>query len=80
LGEGGAPGRRIVISDITERKRAEERFYLAVESAPNAIVMSDRAGKIVLVNAQTEELFGYLRGELLGKPVESLVPQPSRGH
>jgi PAS domain S-box-containing protein len=59
-------------------KRAEERFYLAVESAPNTILMSDRAGKIVFVNAQTEELFGYSRGELLGQPVEILVPEPSR--
>ena len=74
-GEGGAPGRRIVISDITERKRAEERFHLAVESAPNSIVMSDRAGKIVMVNEQTENLFGYPRGELLGQPVEILVPE-----
>jgi len=77
-GEGGERGRRIVISDITERKRAEERFYLAVESAPNAIVMSDREGKIVFVNAQTEELFGYPRRKLLGQPVEILVPEPSR--
>jgi PAS domain S-box-containing protein len=77
-GEGDARGWRIVISDITERKRAEERFHLAVESAPNAIVMSDRVGKIVLVNAQTEELFGYSRGELLGQRIEILVPEPSR--
>jgi PAS domain S-box-containing protein len=79
MDERDAPGRHIVITDITERKRAEERFHLGVESAPNAIVMSDRSGKIVMVNAQTEELFGYSRGELMGKPVEMLVPEPSRG-
>ena len=49
------------IIDITERKRAEERFRLAVESAPNAMVMADEAGRIVLVNSQAEQLFGYGR-------------------
>ena len=61
--------------DITERKRAEEKFRLAVESAPNAMVMIDRTGRIVLVNAQTEKVFGYGRGELLGQSVELLVPE-----
>jgi len=62
------------IVDITERKRAEERFRLAVESAPNAMVMINREGRIVLVNLQTERLFGYSREELLGGSVERLVP------
>ena len=60
--------------DITERKRAEDRFHLAVEAAPNAMVMVDHDGKIVLANSQTEKLFGYSRAELLGQPVETLVP------
>ncbi len=64
--------------NITERQRAEERFRLAVESAPNAMVMAGEDGRIVMVNAQTERLFGYGRGELLGKPVETLVPEPQR--
>jgi PAS domain S-box-containing protein len=67
------------IVDITERKRAEERFRMAVESAPNAMVMIDRPGKIVMVNAQTEKLFGYGREELLGRSVEMLVPERFRG-
>lgn len=66
------------IVDITERKRAEERFRLAVESAPNAMVMVNRDGAIVLVNLQTERLFGYTRDELLGVSVDILVPDRFR--
>lgn len=66
------------IVDITERKRAERRFRLAVESAPNANVMINRDGRIVLVNLQTEQLFGYARDELLGQLVEILVPERYR--
>jgi PAS domain S-box-containing protein len=72
------------IVDITERKRAEERFRRVVESAPNAMVMIDQVGRIVLVNGQTEKLFGYPRNELLGQLVELLVPKrfhgPHPGH
>jgi len=66
------------IVDITERKQAEERFRLAVESSPSAMVMVDHTGKIVLVNSQLEKLFGYNREELMGQTVEILVPEPSR--
>lgn len=59
-------------------QHAEEIYRLAVESAPNAMVMADHAGRIVLVNTQTERLFGYNRKELIGKPVEILVPMRSR--
>jgi PAS domain S-box-containing protein len=69
------------IVDISQRKYAEtqlreseERFRLAVESVPNAMVMVDPKGKIVLVNAHAEELFGYSRSELVGEFVETLVP------
>ena len=64
--------------DITERKQAEERFRLAVEASPSAIVMVDGQGKILLVNALTEKLFGYSRDELMGQLVESLVPERFR--
>src|SRR5258706_347658 len=63
-----------VIVDITERKRAEEIFRLVVEAAPNAMVVADVQGKIVLVNNQTEKLFGYPREELIGEEVDILVP------
>ena len=56
----------------------ERRFRLVVEAAPNSMVMVDRAGKIVMVNAQAEQVFGYSRAELLGQPVEMLLPERFR--
>ena len=67
------------ITDITDRKRSEERFRGLVESSPDALVITDRGGVIVMVNAQTEQLFGYRREELIGQAVEILVPERSRG-
>lgn len=68
------------IIDITERKKAEERFRLVVESAPNAMILANQEGKITLVNSQTEKLFGYGRNELIGKEVELLIPTRFRDH
>ena len=68
------------IIDITERKKANERFRLVVESAPNAMVLVQKEGLITLVNGQTEKLFGYTRNELIGKEVEMLLPQRDRHH
>jgi PAS domain S-box-containing protein len=62
------------ITDITERKLAEERFRLVVEASPSGMIMTNPDGRIVLVNAETERLFGYPREELIGKPIEMLVP------
>ncbi len=53
---------------------ALSRLRAAVESAPSGLLMIDAAGRIVLVNRQIEVLFGYPREELLGQPVEMLVP------
>ncbi len=66
------------VVDITARKRAEARFRAVVESAPSGMVMINRAGTIELVNRETERLFGYSREELLGKPIELLVPHRLR--
>ncbi|MBI4610386.1 MAG: MASE1 domain-containing protein [Candidatus Rokubacteria bacterium] len=60
--------------EIAERKRTEERFRALLQSAPEAQVIVNPQGEIVLVNRQAEELFGYAREELLGMPVETLVP------
>jgi len=62
----------------SDRKRTEERFRLAAEAAPNAMVMVNRKGNITLVNSQAEKLFGYSRVELIGQSVELLVPERYR--
>ena len=51
-----------------------------VESSPNGMLMVDEHGTILLVNRQIEQLFGYRRAELIGQPVEMLVPQRMRPH
>ena len=64
--------------DITARKQAEEQFRQVVESAPNGILLANQDGVITLVNAQIERLFGYNRQELMGQPVEVLIPERFR--
>ena len=61
--------------DLGDRKWAEAQFGAFLESAPDAMVLVDRQGRILMVNAQTERLFGFDRSELLGHPVEILVPK-----
>jgi two-component system sensor kinase FixL len=65
--------------DITERKQAQDRFRLVVEASPNGIVLVNAQGRIMLVNACVEKLFGYGREELIGQGVEVLVPERFRG-
>jgi PAS domain S-box-containing protein len=67
------------MSDMSARQGAEDQFIRAVlEAAPDAMVIVDQDGKITLVNAQTEKLFGYPRTELIGQAVECLIPERYR--
>lgn len=72
--EGKVVGITSVYRNISDRKKSEGRFQALLESAPDAMVIVNKFGQIVLVNAQTEKLFGYERGDLIGKQVEILIP------
>jgi PAS domain S-box-containing protein len=75
----GTDGKTVVTRgvsiDVTARKQAEELFRFATEAAPSGILLANDQGRIVLVNAHIEKLFGYRREELIGELVDILVPE-----
>jgi PAS domain S-box-containing protein len=84
---GGDRSRQVAIlfNDITERRQAEEalaasenRLRALLESASQGVVAVDESGRIVLVNAKTEEMFGYTRDELLGQSLDFMLPERYR--
>ena len=83
--DGSFLGLTGVNTDITDRERSEkalrdseERFRMVVEASPSGMVMTDGDGRILMINALCETLFGYERGELLGREIEVLVPLSMR--
>jgi PAS domain S-box-containing protein len=83
---GALAGYWAISRDITERMQAEEalrgseaRFRKLLELAPDAIIIVNHDGRMVLVNSQAQKLFGYTEDEMLGQPVEILMPDTVRG-
>lgn len=63
---------------IRQQREAEQLFRSAVDASPNGMIMVNAAGRIVLANRQTEAIFGYSQVDLLGRPVEDLLPERVR--
>jgi PAS domain S-box-containing protein len=85
--EGNIVGASTITRDISEAKRAEARLrdekdfsYALFKKAPDAILLVDSQGLISSLNSQAEKMFGYAEGELLGRPVEVLMPARFREH
>jgi diguanylate cyclase (GGDEF)-like protein/PAS domain S-box-containing protein len=72
------PRHLCMIQDITERKKAEQKFKVLLESTPDAMLIVNRDAEMVLVNAQAVNLFGWPREELLGQKIDILMPQRFR--
>ncbi len=77
---GDVTGFTTVIRDVTaEHQRAESMFHGLLESAPDAMVIVSSDGRIMLANAQTDQMFGYRRQDLIGRGIEMLMPPRFRG-
>jgi PAS domain S-box-containing protein len=80
MDRGGEPGFDGLQASQSTQSPSERLFRAVVDSAPNGVVMVDVAGTIVLANQETERLFGYTREQLIGQPVDMLVPARLRGN
>jgi PAS domain S-box-containing protein len=67
-----------IARDLAERTKGEQRFRSLIESAPEAIVITNDQGQIVLINLRAEAMFGYARAELLGASIDTLLPERKR--
>jgi PAS domain S-box-containing protein len=77
------PSVRRALREAEERaeySRLEQRFRLLFESAPSAMVMINAVGEIEMINGQTERMFGFPRAELLGRSIETVLPERLRAH
>jgi PAS domain S-box-containing protein len=77
--QGDLVGASVIARDVTERHQAEEDLRAILEVAPDAIIVTTREGAIHAVNSQTEATFGYRADELIGQPLELLLPERFRG-
>jgi PAS domain S-box-containing protein len=73
--DGTLRGFSVISRDLSESKESEARYRGLLEAAPDAMVVVNRSGNIVLLNIQAEKKFGYHRDELVGQPVKNIIPQ-----
>jgi PAS domain S-box-containing protein len=76
--KGRLVGFSTITRDLSERQQAERKFRALLEAAPDAMVVVNQTGEVVLVNAQVERIFGYPREKLLGQKIDMLVPERFR--
>ena len=67
-----------VAERTAELSKSQEQFFSLMESAPDAMIVTNQKGEIIIVNARAKELFGYESHEMLGRPVEMLLPRDIR--
>ena len=72
-------GFSMISRDLSPSSASEARYRGLLEAAPDAMVVVNQAGEIVLLNVQAEKQFGYHRDELLGQPVTNIIPEGLRG-